>query len=59
MLAMDWHGRSELRTTPFTNMTIDGEVVAAYKDVGNFSFACVPHLVPFLSFVLGAADGVL
>ncbi|KAI0708404.1 alpha/beta-hydrolase [Earliella scabrosa] len=49
VLAMEWHGRGELRTTPFTNMTIDGEVVAAYKNVDNFSFARVydaGHEVP-------------
>lgn len=37
---MDWYGKERLHNTQFTNMTIDGKIVAAYKNVDNFSFAC-------------------
>ncbi|KNZ78375.1 Carboxypeptidase S1 [Termitomyces sp. J132] len=49
VLAMDWHGKARLESTPFTNMTIAGESVAAIKNVDNFSFARVyaaGHEVP-------------
>ena len=39
VLAMDWYGKEALSQTPFTNMTINGEVVAAIQNVDNFSFA--------------------
>ncbi|KAG5220603.1 alpha/beta-hydrolase [Salix suchowensis] len=39
VLAMDWFGKERLNNTPFTNMTIDGEAVAAIQNVDNFSFA--------------------
>ncbi|KAI0342248.1 alpha/beta-hydrolase [Trametopsis cervina] len=49
VLAMDWFGNETLHNTPFTNMTIRGEAVAAIQNVGNFSFARVyqaGHEVP-------------
>ncbi|KAJ8700635.1 hypothetical protein PTI98_003644 [Pleurotus ostreatus] len=49
VLAMDWFGKERLNNTPFTNMTIDGEAVAAIQNVDNFSFARVfqaGHEVP-------------
>lgn len=49
VLAMDWYGSTRLNNTPFTNMTIDGEAVAAIQNVDNFSFARVyaaGHEVP-------------
>ncbi|RPD60581.1 alpha/beta-hydrolase [Lentinus tigrinus ALCF2SS1-7] len=49
VLAMDWYGNQTLTRTPFTNMTIDGETVAAYQNVDNFTFARVygaGHEVP-------------
>ncbi|KAF8965392.1 alpha/beta-hydrolase [Flammula alnicola] len=49
VLAMDWFGKERLAKTPFTNMTIDGEAVAAIQNVDNFSFARVyqsGHEVP-------------
>ena len=39
VLAMDWYGQETLSQTPFTNMTINGEAVAAVQNVDNFSFA--------------------
>ena len=39
VLAMDWYGQATLSQTPFTNMTINGEAVAAVQNVDNFSFA--------------------
>lgn len=48
---MDWYGKERLHSTQFTNMTIDGKIVAAYKNVDNFSFACVfAHLWRLLTF---------
>ncbi|KAI0089549.1 alpha/beta-hydrolase [Irpex rosettiformis] len=41
VLAMDWFGNETLHNTPFTNITIHGEPVAAIQNVGNFSFARV------------------
>ena len=38
VLAMDWYGKSTLAHTPATNMTINGETVAAYQNVDNFTF---------------------
>jgi carboxypeptidase C (cathepsin A) len=49
VLAMDWFGKETLSQTPFTNMTINGEAVAAIQNVHNFSFARVyqaGHEVP-------------
>ncbi|KAF4608114.1 hypothetical protein EYR40_000458 [Pleurotus pulmonarius] len=49
VLAMDWFGKERLNNTPFTNMTINGEAVAAIQNVDNFSFARVfqaGHEVP-------------
>ncbi|KAL5497683.1 hypothetical protein ACEPAH_2614 [Sanghuangporus vaninii] len=49
VLAMDWFGHDQLAATPFTNMTINGNSVAAIQNVGNFSFARVfqaGHEVP-------------
>jgi len=49
VLAMDWFGKEQLANTPFTNMTVNGKVVAAIQNVGNFSFARVyeaGHEVP-------------
>lgn len=43
MLAMNWFGNETLHRTPFTNMTIHGESVAAVQNVENFSFAYVLH----------------
>ncbi|KAF9479203.1 alpha/beta-hydrolase [Pholiota conissans] len=48
-LAMDWFGKERLAKTPFKNMTINGEAVAAIQNVDNFSFARVyqaGHEVP-------------
>ena len=39
MLAMDWFGNETLHQTPFTNMTMRGEPVAAIQNVASFSFA--------------------
>lgn len=39
VLAMDWYGNKTLHETPFKNMTIDGNPVAAIQNVDNFSFA--------------------
>ncbi|THG99697.1 hypothetical protein EW026_g2696 [Hermanssonia centrifuga] len=39
VLAMDWFGNETLHHTPFTNMTIRGDAVAAIQNVDNFSFA--------------------
>ena len=39
VLAMDWYGKEALSRTPFTNMTINGKIVAAIQNVDNFSFA--------------------
>ncbi|PSR85531.1 hypothetical protein PHLCEN_2v5422, partial [Hermanssonia centrifuga] len=39
VLAMDWFGNETLHNTPFTNMTIRGDAVAAIQNVDNFSFA--------------------
>lgn len=39
VLAMDWFGNETLHDTPFANITIHGEPVAAVQNVGNFSFA--------------------
>ena len=36
---MDWYGKEALNKTPFTNMTINGNAVAAIQNVDNFSFA--------------------
>ena len=36
---MDWYGNETLHNTPFTNMTINGNAVAAIQNVDNFSFA--------------------
>lgn len=41
VLAMDWYGNETLHRTPFFNMTIKGESVAAVQNVDNFSFAYV------------------
>ncbi|KAF8810683.1 putative carboxypeptidase S1, partial [Phlegmacium glaucopus] len=49
VLAMDWFGKEALSQTPFTNMTINGNAVAAIQNVDNFSFARVfqaGHEVP-------------
>ncbi|THH26769.1 hypothetical protein EUX98_g7412 [Antrodiella citrinella] len=49
VLAMDWYGNATLHATPFTNMTLNGEAVAAVQNVDNFSFARVfasGHEVP-------------
>ncbi|CAL1710317.1 unnamed protein product [Somion occarium] len=49
VLAMDWYGNQTLHDTPFTNMTIHGNAVAAIQNVDNFSFARVfqaGHMVP-------------
>ncbi|KAF8184809.1 alpha/beta-hydrolase [Pholiota molesta] len=49
VLAMDWFGKERLAKTPFKNMTINGEAVAAIQNVDNFSFARVyqaGHEVP-------------
>jgi len=49
VLAMDWFGKETLNQTPFTNMTINGNAVAAIQNVDNFSFARVflaGHEVP-------------
>ncbi|KAF5343070.1 hypothetical protein D9758_011146 [Tetrapyrgos nigripes] len=49
VLAMDWYGKERLGNTSFANMTINGKVVAAIKNVDNFSFARVydsGHEVP-------------
>ncbi|KAI0783201.1 alpha/beta-hydrolase [Abortiporus biennis] len=49
VLAMDWYGNETLHRTPFTNMTINGNPVAAIQNVDNFSFARVfqsGHEVP-------------
>ncbi|KAG8997129.1 hypothetical protein FRB94_007862 [Tulasnella sp. JGI-2019a] len=43
VLGMDWYGNATLRATPLTNITINGEVVAAVQNVDNFSFARVYH----------------
>ncbi|KAI0752467.1 alpha/beta-hydrolase [Daedaleopsis nitida] len=48
-LAMDWYGQEKLRSAKFANMTLDGKVVAEYKNAYNFSFARVlesGHEVP-------------
>ncbi|KAI0073558.1 alpha/beta-hydrolase [Panus rudis PR-1116 ss-1] len=48
-LNMDWFGNETLHRTPFTNMTIRGQPVAAIQNVDNFSFARVfqaGHEVP-------------
>jgi hypothetical protein len=39
VLAMDWFGNATLHNTPFTNMTIRGQAVAAIQNVDTFSFA--------------------
>ena len=39
VLAMDWYGKEALSQTPFTNMTINGNAVAAIQNVDDFSFA--------------------
>lgn len=49
MLAMDWFGNETLHNTPFTNMTIDDNPVAAIQNVDNFSFACVKFCSLFFS----------
>ncbi|KAJ7644874.1 alpha/beta-hydrolase [Roridomyces roridus] len=41
VLAMTWHGQAELQSTPLTNITVNGEAVAAVVNVDNFSFARV------------------
>ncbi|RDX52340.1 hypothetical protein OH76DRAFT_1400709 [Lentinus brumalis] len=41
VLAMDWYGKETLHNTPFTNMTIHGDAVAAIQNVDNFTFARV------------------
>jgi len=49
VLAMDWYGNATLHRTPFFNMTIKGQAVAAVQNVDNFSFARVfasGHEVP-------------
>ncbi|KAL0945855.1 hypothetical protein HGRIS_012138 [Hohenbuehelia grisea] len=49
VLAMDWYGKERLAKTPFTNMTINGQAVAAIQNVDHFSFARVfqaGHEVP-------------
>ena len=38
-LAMDWYGNKTLHETPFTNMTIKGNPVAAIQNVDQFTFA--------------------
>ncbi|EJD01971.1 alpha/beta-hydrolase [Fomitiporia mediterranea MF3/22] len=59
VLAMDWFGSKQLHATPFTNMTIHGEAVAAIQNVHNFSFARVyqaghevPAFQPEAAFVI-------
>jgi hypothetical protein len=39
VLAMDWYGKEALHQTPLSNMTINGNAVAAIQNVDNFSFA--------------------
>ncbi|KAF8899618.1 alpha/beta-hydrolase [Gymnopilus junonius] len=49
VLAMNWYGAKRLASTPFKNMTINGESVAAIQNMDNFSFARVfqsGHEVP-------------
>ncbi|KNZ71683.1 Carboxypeptidase S1 [Termitomyces sp. J132] len=49
VLEMDWSGKAALNSAVFTNMTLNGDSVAAIKNVGNFSFARVyaaGHEVP-------------
>ncbi|KAJ7639710.1 alpha/beta-hydrolase [Mycena polygramma] len=49
VLAMDWYGKQRLADTPFTNITVNGTIVAAVQNVDNFSFARVyeaGHEVP-------------
>ncbi|TFK89212.1 alpha/beta-hydrolase [Polyporus arcularius HHB13444] len=41
VLAMDWYGNETLHNTPFTNMTIHGDAVAAIQNVDKFTFARV------------------
>lgn len=41
VLAMDWYGKERINSAQFTNMTINGQAVAAIKNVDNFSFARV------------------
>ncbi|THU84062.1 hypothetical protein K435DRAFT_688308, partial [Dendrothele bispora CBS 962.96] len=38
VLAIDWSGKEQLTNTPFTNMTIDGALVAVIQNINNFSF---------------------
>ncbi|KAF8352038.1 Alpha/Beta hydrolase protein [Amanita rubescens] len=49
ILSMNWYGQQTLQNTPLTNMTINGNAVAQYVNVDNFSFARVfeaGHEVP-------------
>lgn len=38
---MDWYGKERINSAQFTNMTINGQAVAAIQNVDNFSFARV------------------
>lgn len=52
MLAMDWFGNNTLHETPFTNITIRGQPVAAVQNVESFSFAyVVGALISFRDFI--------
>lgn len=48
VLAMDWFGNETLHNTPFKNITIRGDPVAAVQNVDTFSFAYVIPFVPDL-----------
>lgn len=39
MVSMAWYGNQTLNSTALTNMTIDGENVAAIASVDSFTFA--------------------